>query len=156
MGSCTRSPPLYLKRHGVKTTLPVRLSVLRPGCAPWCTFCVSSARTVRRPILQSSEMLSMNFRDWCGARRGATLEWSRYSVSLPARVLLVCGRAGRCQSCADSTHPAGCGHWVAGEDELAAKFSKLLAALVLEVLEAWKKVENQVRGPAPLRVPPPP
>lgn len=36
--------------------------------------------------------------------------------------------------------------WLAGEDELAAKFSKLLAALVLEILEAWKKVENQVRS----------
>ena len=30
---------------------------------------------------------------------------------------------------------------------MAAKYSRLLAALVLEILEAWKKVENQVRSP---------
>ncbi len=31
-----------------------------------------------------------------------------------------------------------------GEDELAVRFARLLAVLAMEVLEAWKKVENQV------------
>ena len=33
---------------------------------------------------------------------------------------------------------------MAGEDELAVRFARLLAVLATEVLEAWKKVENQV------------
>ena len=41
---------------------------------------------------------------------------------------------------------SSCKYVAAGVDDMAAKFSRLLAALVLEVLEAWKKVENQVWG----------